>query len=325
MSSRRYFAVGSEISFGSPGSLTNWFRLLEDSLREDQQHIYPDDTERADAVTSIPGPYRITGDIGAYAEPYYFGFILERALGKWSASAAAGSAWTHSIVTTESDVEYFFAEKGLQTINEAVRYYGNKIENLRLESRMGQPLMWTATVRAFKDSSVSQTATGTVESGYDNVLNPFMHHELVLTHGTDTLKLQTFQLNIRNKFADAYYSSRFSNEWDFEGRELSGTLLAKLDDDAMIEKFFGAAGYLRPDVTTTPYAIVARYTTAYTISAGQYGVLTFYMPRVDLNTMSLRGRGRDTETIELPFKALYDRTVNYAIVATIKTTHGKPL
>jgi len=327
MTNRRYFATGSETAFGIPsGAWDHWYRTLTDSLRDDQQHIYPDDTERADAVTSIPGPYKITGDVGGYAEPYYFGFILEHALGKWAASTAHGAdVFTHSIVTTESDIEYFCAEKGLQAINRAIRYAGIKEENLRLESRMGQPLMWTATLKAFKDSLVFQIADATVETGYDSVLNPFMHHELVLQHGAQALSVQSFQLNIRNKLADAYFTSRFSNEWMFEGREVSGTVVFKNEIAGMIQRFLREGGYDSPGVTTTPYSLTATYTTAYPIAAGHYGVLKIYCPRIDLNSADFPGRGRETETVELPFKALYDRTVNYAIVATIKTTHGKPL
>jgi hypothetical protein len=328
MVNRRYFAMGDEpVFFGGPDLGYNWwYRTLEDSIRDDQQHIYPDDTERADAVTSIPGPYKVAGDIGGYAEPYYFGFVWKKALGVWSASTIiAVGVYTHSVITTESDVEHFCMQKGLQLLNSAIEYQGCKFENMRLESRMGQPLMWTGTVRGMKSSMIAQVTTVNIEAGYDAVLNPWMHHELILYHGSDYLKIQTFRLNIRNKLADAYYTSRFSEEWEFEGREITGTLSLKCDDVDMIEKFFGADNYKRPAATTTPYAIAATYTTAYTISGTHYGVFKVHLPRVDLNTMAIGQRGRETETVELPFKALYDRTVNYTITSTIKTTHAKPL
>lgn len=328
MAKRRYFLAGSEIAFGVPsGTPTHWFRVLEDSLRSDQGHIYPEDIERADDTVEIPGPYKVGGDIGGYAEPYYFGFLLERALGKWSGSTVLvpGEVYRHSIITTESDVEYFYVEKGLQELNSAIRYGGVKIENFRLESRMGQPLMWTASIRSFKDSLVAQVVDATVEAGYDSVQQPFMHHNISITHGTDTLKIQTFQLNIRNKFTDAYYSSRFSSEWDFEGREISGSLTLKNVEINMLEKFFGADNLKRPAQTITSYAISATYTSAPIYTGGLYGQITVHIPRVYLDTEQLQGRGRATETIELPFRALWDRTVHYAIVATFMTSHGKPL
>lgn len=329
---RRYLVLGPEVTaFGVPATAweKRYIRALEDTLQADQQMIYPDDTEHAEQVTAIPGPYLVRGDIGGYAEPYTFGFMLQKALGTWSASTihAPSTVYTHSIVTTDSDVEYFYAERGHDNVEYAQRFAGLKFENFRLESRMGQPLMWTGTVRGFKDSVVAQIAAADVETGYDTVLQPWMHHNVVLTHDNDTAKVQTFRLNVRHRLADAYYSSRFSEEWDYEGREISGELTLKLTDIVWLQKFYARDGAVKPEDTVDALSLTATYTTGYTF-AGQgtwTGLLRFHIPSVHLNTAQIRQRSRETEIAELPFRAIYNRTYNYGIRAVIRTTHGKPL
>jgi len=332
---KRYFAAGSETAWGAGGTANHFYRITEDSLRADQQNIYPDNIEHAEDAQAIPGPFVVHGDFGGYAEPYNFGFLLERALGKWSASTihAPSAVYTHSIVAIDSDItlERFFVAKGLGILTELrhPEYRGLMIEELRLESRMGQPLMFTVTPKGRTMDLVTSLADAIVEAGYDAILQPWMHHEVVLTHGAETLKVQTVRLSIRNQLADAYFTSRRSDAFLFEGRKLTGEISAKLESNDLIEKFEGLLGVTTtsPQASLTPYAMTMTYTTAYTFS-GQgtlTGILKFYLPEVYLDTATARIRRRETVYLDVPFTAVYNRTVNYGIRATIRTTHAKPL
>lgn len=332
---KRYFVAGSETAWGAGGTANHYYRITDDSLRADQGSIYPDNIEHAEDAQAIPGPFSVRGDFGGYAEPYYFPFLLQKALGKWGASTihAPSTVYTHSIVAIDSDaiLERFFIAKGLGILTELrhLEYRGCMIEELRLESRMGQALMYTVTPKGRSMELVTSLADATVEAGYDAILQPWMHHEIALTHGIETLKVNTMRMSIRNQLADAYYTERRSDAYPFEGRKITGEISAKLESNDLIEKFEGLLGPTTtyPQTSLTPYALTMTYTTAYAF-AGQgtlTGILKIYCPEVYLDTLTGRLRRRDTVYLDVPFTAVYNRAVNYGIRATIRTTHAKPL
>jgi hypothetical protein len=193
----RYLGIGKEPSYGTQVNAQYYIPIIEESLKLEQNYIYPETVAYREHDKAIAGKKSVSGGWEQYVNYDNIGLILKAALGSETKSNPTIGVAKHEFKRTSS-IPSLTILVGLDDITEKV-FTGVGINELKLELLAGEILKCSVDCIG-RDQIIGNLSNPTFSN------QDFIDASRVISFKLDDIdvKPERFSITIRNNIEDAY-------------------------------------------------------------------------------------------------------------------------